>query len=176
MICYPYVHSFCPNFIIFRKHGNIPVGLHILALIECDFGYAGEYQGGTLSIGHFWVPKTPAFKMRPCAQPFLWKWVLFAWEWKIISISKADHLPSFWNRGPGELGKGLLAVDLISSFKPELCLSGYLFSSKAEQPAIMMIMMMMMMMMIIIIIAFLQHRKLLLTHYRTKKLQICTVT
>ena len=34
MICYPYVHSFGPNFIIFRKHGNIPVGLHILALIE----------------------------------------------------------------------------------------------------------------------------------------------
>ena len=30
--------------------------------------------------------------MRPSVQPFLWKWVLFAWEWKIISISKAEHL------------------------------------------------------------------------------------
>ena len=44
------------------------------------------------SIGHFRVPKTLTFKMRPRAQPFLWKWVLFAWQWKIISISKAEHV------------------------------------------------------------------------------------
>ena len=56
-------------------------------------------------IGHFRVPKTLTFKMR--LQPFSWKWVLFAWEWKTISISRAEHLPSFWNRGPGELGNGL---------------------------------------------------------------------
>ena len=53
-------------------------------------------------IGHFPVPKTLTFKMRLGAQPFLWKWVLFAWEWKMISISKAEHLPSFWNRGRGK--------------------------------------------------------------------------
>ena len=46
--------------------------------------------------------------MRPSAQPFLWKWVLFTWEWKIISISKAEHLTSFWYRGPGDLENGLL--------------------------------------------------------------------
>ena len=46
--------------------------------------------------------KNPHFQMRLGAQPFLWKW-----EWKMISISKAEHLPSFWNRGPGELGNGL---------------------------------------------------------------------
>ena len=39
--------------------------------------------------------------MRPSAQPFLWKWVLLLWKWKIISISKAEHLTSFWYRGPG---------------------------------------------------------------------------
>ena len=53
--------------------------------------------------------------MRPSAQPFLWKWVLFAWQWKmskIISISKAELLTSFWFRGPGELGYGLLISDL----------------------------------------------------------------
>ena len=60
------------------------------------------------SIGHFRVPKTLTFKMRLGAQSFFWKWVLFAWEWKMISISKAEHLPSFWNRGPRELGNGLL--------------------------------------------------------------------
>ena len=39
--------------------------------------------------------------MRPSVQPFLWKWVLFAWEWNIISISKAEDLTSFWYRGLG---------------------------------------------------------------------------
>ena len=45
--------------------------------------------------------KTLTFKMRKSAQPFLWKWVLFAWEWKTISISKAAQLITFWYRGPG---------------------------------------------------------------------------
>ena len=58
-------------------------------------------------IGHVRVPKTLTFKMRLGAQPFLWKWVLFAWEWKMISISEAEHLSSFWNRGPVELGNGV---------------------------------------------------------------------
>ena len=35
---------------------------------------------------------TLTFKMRPSAQPLLWKWVSFAWEWKITSISKAEPL------------------------------------------------------------------------------------
>ena len=61
-----------------------------------------------ITISHFRVPKTLTFKMRLGAQPFLWKWVLFARELKMISISKAQHLPSVWNRGPGELGNGLL--------------------------------------------------------------------
>ena len=34
--------------------------------------------------------------MRLSAEPFLWNWVLFAWEWKIISISKAENLTLFW--------------------------------------------------------------------------------
>ena len=25
----------------------------------------------------------------------------FLWKWVMISLSKAEHLPSFWNRGPG---------------------------------------------------------------------------
>ena len=53
--------------------------------------------------------------MRPSAQPFSWKWVLFAWEWKIISTSKAEHLTSFWYRGPRELGNGLFRAE--NSFK-----------------------------------------------------------
>ena len=69
---------------------------------------------GQMTNGHFRVPKTVTFKMRLGAQPFLWKWVLFAWERKTISISKAEHLPSFWNRGPWELGNGLFFVFDIS--------------------------------------------------------------
>ena len=49
--------------------------------------------------------------MRPSAQSFLWKWVLFAWELKIISTSKAEHSTSFWYRGPGELGNGLFLIN-----------------------------------------------------------------
>ena len=73
-----------------------------------------------LKIGHFRVPKTLTFKIRLGAQPFLWKWVLFAWEWKMISISKVEHLPSFWNRGPGELGNVRLnpITDLESNMGP----------------------------------------------------------
>ena len=58
-------------------------------------------------IGHFRVPKSLTLKMRLGAQPFLWKWVIFAWE------SKAEHLPLFWHRGPGELGT-LLFADVFS--------------------------------------------------------------
>ena len=58
------------------------------------------------AIGHFQVLKTLTFKVRPSAQHFLWKWVLFAWD----SISKAEHLTSFWYRGPGELSNGLLSL------------------------------------------------------------------
>ena len=56
------------------------------------------------AIGHFRVLPGLCIKTRLGAQLFLWKWVLFAWEWKIISISKVEHLTSFWYRGPGELG------------------------------------------------------------------------
>ena len=47
--------------------------------------------------------QTLTLKMRLSAQPFLWKWVLFAWEWKIVSLSKAEPLFSFWYRGPGKV-------------------------------------------------------------------------
>ena len=50
--------------------------------------------------------------MRLGAQPFLGKWVLFAWEWKIISM-KAEHLTSLWYIGPGELGNGLFSVNHV---------------------------------------------------------------
>ena len=52
--------------------------------------------------------KTLTFKIRPSAEPFLWKWVPFAWEWKINSTSKTEHVTSFWYKGPEKLGNGLL--------------------------------------------------------------------
>ena len=35
----------------------------------------------------------------------------------MISISKAEHLPSFWNRGLGELGNGLFST-IMHSLRP----------------------------------------------------------
>ena len=51
--------------------------------------------------GYFRVPRALIVKERPSAQHFFWKWVLFAWERKSISVSKAEQLTSFWCRGPG---------------------------------------------------------------------------
>ena len=41
----------------------------------------------------------------------------FAWEWKIISISQAKHLTSFWYRGQRKLGNGLF--DFPRGRRPE---------------------------------------------------------
>ena len=85
------------------------------------------------SIGHFRVPKTLIFKMRLGAQSFLWKWVSFAREWKMISISKAEHLLSFGNRGPGKLGHGLFESSTSPPGKP-LALTITSFASKDWGP------------------------------------------
>ena len=37
----------------------------------------------------------------------------FDLQWKVISISKAEHLTSFWYRGLGELGSGLMFSHLF---------------------------------------------------------------
>ena len=65
------------------------------------------------SRGHFRVPKSLTFKMRPSAQLFLWKCVLLAWEWKIISISMAEYLTWFWYWGAEELGNFVLLNSLV---------------------------------------------------------------
>ena len=87
--------------IIITKKNSIQLFLYKQHILKYHFNVGHE-------IGYFWVPKTLTFKMRLGAQPFLWKWVLFAPEWKMISISKAEHLPSFWNWSQGELGNGPL--------------------------------------------------------------------
>ena len=160
MIYYPCVHSFGPNFIIFHKHGKVPVGLNILALIEWLWLHWGVPRWNTVNRP---LPssKNPFFQNEDRCATFLVKMGFICMRMKNNFHIKgwAPTLVLKWR--PGELGNGFLALDLISSFKPELCLSRYLFCAKAEQPAIMMMMMMM--------IAFLQHRKLLLTHYRNKK-------
>ena len=66
-----------------------------------------EYQEANLLktliiIGHF-----------PSAQPFLWKWLSLARGWHIISMSKAEHLTSFWHRGLWQLENGPLWDCLI---------------------------------------------------------------
>lgn len=57
--------------------------------------------------------------MRRSSQPFLWKCVLFAREWKITSIPKVDHLTLLWYRGSGEHGNGPLLWEGVA--KRGLC-------------------------------------------------------
>ena len=98
-----------------RETGSLPVDVRqskasLLKRPMSCYKVARETRSGPPrhgAIGHFRVPKTFTFKMRPRAQPFLWKWVLFAWEWEIVSISTVEHLTTFWYRGPEELGNGL---------------------------------------------------------------------
>ena len=42
----------------------------------------------------------------------------------MITISKAEHLPSFWNRGPGKLGNDLLKVFFFVQIKRQCGGSG----------------------------------------------------
>ena len=70
----------------------ISVASHLASLWNRGLGHLGNglfaievaLETGSVMrpIGHFRVPKTLTFKMRLGAQPFLWKWVLFEWEWK----------------------------------------------------------------------------------------------
>ena len=79
--------------------------------------------------------KTLTFKMRRSGQPFSWKWVLFAREWKIIFISKAEHLTSFWHRGSG--GNSEMAYWLTgASLRFNEPLSGYLRTSFSSRVSI----------------------------------------
>ena len=43
----------------------------------------------------------------------------------MISISKAEHLTSFWNRGPGELGSSILSCP-VSCYSPRSLCESYL--------------------------------------------------
>ena len=54
--------------------------------------------------------KNPHFRNEAKCTAFLMK-MSFIWvKWKFISKSKAEHLTSFWYRGPGEPGNGLFAT------------------------------------------------------------------
>ena len=60
-------------------------------------------------IGHFRVPLGLCIKTMLGAQPLIWKWFFILMQIKLISTRKVEHLSSFWYRGPGELGNGLLS-------------------------------------------------------------------
>ena len=49
--------------------------------------------------------KNPHFQNEARCTTFLVKMSFICMRMKMISISKAEHLPSFWHRGPGETRK-----------------------------------------------------------------------
>ena len=53
--------------------------------------FSARLSAELFQLDHFRVKKNAHFQIRHSAQPFLWKWAIFAWEWKIISISKAQY-------------------------------------------------------------------------------------
>ena len=78
----------------------------MMIFLSVIFLYNYVNMTNTHLIGLFQVLEILTFKAMPSAQPFLTVSVVFAWEWKIISKSKVEHLALFWYRGPGELGNG----------------------------------------------------------------------
>ena len=102
---------------IFIKTQACYSGNNVTLCAGARHSFLGDYSW--IPVGHFRVPPGLCIKTRLSAQPFLWKWVLFVWEWKIISlacsISKVEHLTSFWYRGPGELGNGFDLIDRLET-------------------------------------------------------------
>ena len=78
----------------------------------------------TVYDGSFPCSKNSPFQNRLTAQckTFLGKWVLFAWEQRIIFISMALHLASLWNKGWGLLGNFNLFDGHAFDFPPKIYL------------------------------------------------------
>ena len=61
-----------------------------------------------------------------------------SWEWKTISMSMAEHLTSFWYRGPGELGNGRLSLSWrgcatrLSKFWPYFRPKNFIFHTRFQ--------------------------------------------
>ena len=78
------------------------------------------HRGGRLTwIGHFQVPKIRTFRARLSAKPFLWKWVLFAWNYfhingLALSLALKQRLGATWKW----LGKGLLREPMAHRLLP----------------------------------------------------------
>ena len=66
-----------------------------------DSDFIALIPNPNLSIGRFRVPKILTFKMKLGAQPFLWKWVLFTREWKMIPYQRLSTYPRFETEAQG---------------------------------------------------------------------------
>ena len=70
--------------------------------------------------GDFRIAFRLCFKGSPSAKPFMWKLVLFTCTWtklciwvKLISIWKASHQDSLWNRSERQLGNRLILLQMV---------------------------------------------------------------
>ena len=65
----------------------------------------GNYMAEMSDTRNLRGPETLTLKTRLSTKPLLWKWVLFAWEYRINFISMTS-LALLWNRGFRKLGNG----------------------------------------------------------------------
>ena len=85
-----------------------------------------------LWIGDFRVSFCLCFKARPSAKPFIWKLVLFTHKFwficmsiKLITIWKASHQDSLWNRGERQLGNCLFYSSCESTIEVPYVVPGF---------------------------------------------------
>ena len=74
----------------------------------CELENAPETQKCPKTFVHNCSSKNSHFQNEAKSKkPFLWEWVSFAWEWKIIFTFISSQLTSLRNRGLEQLGNGL---------------------------------------------------------------------
>ena len=88
------------------RAGSMYIELQKNMLVDKNLSNA-DFRG-LRRIDHFRVPQGLCIKTRLGAPPLIWKWVFILIQIKLISTRKVEHLTSFWYRGPGKLGNGLV--------------------------------------------------------------------
>ena len=118
----------CPHSSIFTWYGTNGLAFYFPALGEATNPIPGVHnrwicqsikintnRNQLITIGDFRVAFRLCFKVSPSAKPFIWKLVLITCIWtkkcvwiKLISMWKASHQDSLWNRGERQLENHLL--------------------------------------------------------------------
>ena len=99
--------------IITTDHGTLVFSPEIMAMCA-EAGSRSKFSVAVTS--HFQVVVNLIMKARLIAKLFIWRLVLFAYEWKLILMIKTLHLASLLQWGSKQLANGPFEICLQSQF------------------------------------------------------------